>query len=137
LKNTVKSVVNIIGWIVLLLAFGALGFTSDDPAVGVPVFLVFFILVFLLTYLYIKNHQKQQNIEPKALGTIKKVFGVILVLLALLSPFFVFRTANFPFLSYLIVTLITAILIALGVFAVVMINSPKQKSSNQGNNKVA
>lgn len=125
---SVKSIVKIIGWIVLLAAFGSLGFTSDDPGVGVPVFSLFFILIFVLTYLYVKKHQKHQTIEPKAIVTIKKGLGIVLILLALLSPFFVFRAANFPFISYLIVTLITTVIIGLGVLAITMINSPKDNS---------
>jgi hypothetical protein len=128
LSKIVKSAVSILGWIILLVAFGSLGFTSDNPAVGVPVFLVFFLLLFVLTYLYIKNHQKHQIKDIKYLNLFKKIAGAILLLLALFTPYFVFRTANFPFLSYLIVILTTAILIALGAFAVVMINSEKAKN---------
>ena len=128
MSKIAKSITNIVGWIVLMVAFGSLGFTSDNPSVGVPVFLVFFLLIFALTYYYVKNHQKHQTTDPKIILTIKKAVGLALLLLALLAPYFVFRTANFPFLSYFIVTLITAILIALGVFAVTMINSSKEKS---------
>jgi len=128
LSKIAKSIINIVGWIVLMVAFGSLGFTSDNPSVGVPVFLVFFLLIFALTYYYVKNHQKHQTTDPKIILTIKKAAGLILLLLALLAPYLVFRTANFPFLSYFIVTLITAILIALGMFGVTMINSSKEKS---------
>ena len=129
MSKIVKSAVNILGWIILLAAFGSLGFTSDNPAIGVPVFLVFFILVFVLTYLYIKNHNKHQVKDIKYIHLIKKIAGAVLLLLALFTPYFVFRTANFPFLSYLIIVLITGILVALGAFAVTMINSEKAKNT--------
>jgi cytochrome bd-type quinol oxidase subunit 2 len=128
LSKIVKSAVNILGWIILMAAFASLGFSSDDPAVGVPVFLAFFILVFALTYLYIKNHQRHQAKDNKYLNKIKKVAGMILLLLALFTPYFVFRSANLPFISYLIVILIDAILIALGAFAITLINSEKAKN---------
>ena len=128
MSKIVKSAVNILGWIILLAAFGSLGFSSDDPAIGVPVFLVFFILVFILTYIYIKKHQKHQAKDITYLSKIKKVAGIILILLALFTPYFAFRTANFPVFTYLIIIFITAILITLGVIAISMINSEKAKN---------
>jgi len=127
LGKIVKSAVNIIGWIILLAAFGSLGFSSDNPAVGVPAFLLFFVLVFFLTYLYIKKHQEHQTINFKTINLIKKIAGIIILLFALFTPHFVFRTANFPFLTYLLIFLMNIILIALGVLAVTMINSVKNK----------
>ena len=130
MSKVIKPIISIIGWIVLLAAFGSLGFTSDNPAIGVPVFLIFFLLAFGLVYLYIKKHHKRQEVGTRANKLVQSILGIILIILALLSPTLVFRSAKFPFFTYLILTLITAILIALGGFAVSMINNIKGKGKS-------
>ncbi|MBN1948808.1 MAG: hypothetical protein JW784_03620 [Candidatus Cloacimonetes bacterium] len=129
MKQIIKAIVSVLGWLVLLAALGSLGFTSDDPSVGVPIFLGFFILVFILVYLYIKSHHRKTQTNPRLFNVLHRLIGLILLLLSLLSPLFVFRSAHFPFFSYLIITLIAGIIIALGVMAVTMINNSRNKKS--------
>ncbi|MBN1327742.1 MAG: hypothetical protein JW996_07315 [Candidatus Cloacimonetes bacterium] len=123
----VKTVMSIIGWIILLAAFGSLGFTSDNPAVGVPVFTAFFLVVFGLVYFYVKTHQGKHETNVQAVNLITKLFGIILFLLALFSPIIALRKINLPFVYNLILFIATAILIVLGIFAVSLINNEKSK----------
>ena len=124
----IKTIVNTIGWIILLLAFGSLGFTSDDPSVGVPVFTIFFLIIFGLVYLYVRKHQKRTEIDQKAIMAIHKIFGILLVILALFSPIIALRKINLPFIYNLIIFIGTAILIGLAMLAVSLINN--QKTNN-------
>ncbi|MBN2460989.1 MAG: hypothetical protein JXB60_05225 [Candidatus Cloacimonetes bacterium] len=120
-----KTIVNIIGWVVLLAAFGALGFTSDNPAVGVPLFTVFFVIVFGLVYLYARKHQKLRATNIRTVSIIHKIIAVLLAVLALFSPIIALRKINLPFAYNIIILIFTAIMIGLGVLAVSLINNRK------------
>jgi hypothetical protein len=62
--------------VILLLAFAALGLSSDDPTFGFFFYLAFFTATFALVYLYIKKHQRRTEIDPpirsipKSLGSV-------------------------------------------------------------------
>lgn len=117
-----KKIINFIGWVVLLLAFGSLGFSSDDPVFGFFFYLAFFILVFGLVFLYIKKHQKRKEADPKTLLIIHKVSGIALLIVALFSPIIALRKIQLPFTQNLIIFISTAVMIFLGTIAVRMIN---------------
>lgn len=117
-----KKIVNIIGWIVLLLAFAALGLSSDDPTFGFFFYLVFFAIVFGLVFLYTKNHQRRKDANPKTLQLIHKISGLVLIVIALFSPIIALQKIKLPFMPNLLVLLATAILIFLGSIAVSLIN---------------
>ncbi len=118
-----KKIINIIGWIILLLVFGALGLlASDDPTFGFFFYLAFFAIVFALVYLYIRKHQKRKEVDSRTLLLVHKVFGIVLVIAAVFSPIIALRKIQLPFLPNLLILLATAILIALGIFAVRLVN---------------
>lgn len=121
-----KTIVTVLGWIVLLAAFASIGFTTDDPGFGIPFYLVFFIVVFLLVFLYVKSHQKHQKTNIKSLILLHKITGIILLLVAVFSPTIIFKSANFPAMTYVIISLITLVLMGVGTLAVTMINSEKE-----------
>lgn len=123
-----KSIVTVLGWLILLAAFASIGFTTDDPTFGVPFYLVFFVVAFLLVYLYLKTHQKRHQVNAKTIDTLHKITGIVLLLIAVLSPTMIFRSANFPVMTYVIVSLITLVLIGVGALAATMINSEKENN---------
>ena len=123
-----KKIISIIGWIVLLAAFASFGFATDNPKVGVPVYAVFFLIVFALVYLYLKKHHRKQEIKPKNILLFQKIIGIILLVIALITPYMIYRKIDLPFFSYLIITIITAILIILGAIAVSIINNSKKSN---------
>ncbi|MCD4796961.1 MAG: hypothetical protein K8R49_07340 [Candidatus Cloacimonetes bacterium] len=121
-----KKILNIFSWVVLLLAFAALGLSSDDPVFGFFFYLVFFVIVFGLVYLYIKKHQKRKAINPQTLTKIHKIIAIFIMLVALFSPLIALRKIMLPFLPNFLILIVTAILIAAGAFAISMINSTKK-----------
>jgi len=122
-----KKIVSIIGWIVLLLAFAALGLSSDDPTFGFFFYLVFFAIVFGLVFLYTKKHQRRKEANPKSLALIHRISGLVLLVVALFSPVIALRKIQLPFAQNLLILVVTAVLIALGVIAVSLINGGKVK----------
>ncbi|OPX28777.1 MAG: hypothetical protein B1H06_02650, partial [Candidatus Cloacimonas sp. 4484_143] len=113
-----KKIVSIIGWIVLLLAFAALGLSSDDPTFGFFFYLVFFAIVFGLVFLYTKKHQHRKETNPKLIALIHRISGLVLLIVALFSPVIALRKIQLPFVQNLLILVATAALIALGVIAV-------------------
>jgi len=117
-----KKIINIIGWIVLLLAFASLGFSSDDPIFGFFFYLGFFLVVFLLVFLYTKNHQRRKESNPKNILMIHKILGIILMIIAVFSPNIALKNIQLPFTINLIILVITLVLIILAILAIKLIN---------------
>ena len=122
-----KKIFSIIGWVILLLAFAALGLSSDDPTFGFFFYLVFFTATFALVYLYIKKHHRRTEIDQKKIVLIHKISGIVLLLVGLFSPIIALRKIGLPILPNILIFLATVILIGLGVFAINLINDIKQK----------
>ena len=122
-----KKIISIIGWVILLLAFASLGLSSDDPTFGFFFYLVFFIATFALVYLYIKNHQRKAEINPKKIALAYKISGIVLLLVALFSPILALKKIGLPILPNILILLATVILIGLGGFAIKLINDVKHK----------
>ncbi|MDY6915312.1 MAG: hypothetical protein SVM86_03215 [Candidatus Cloacimonadota bacterium] len=123
MKKFFKLLVNIIAWILLFAAFASMGFSSDDPAIGIPVFGIFFILVFFFVYLYIRKHQRRSEPNYKTVTLIHRILGIALIIIGLLSPLAILNKADFPASTQLLLIGIAAVLMALGVLAVVIINN--------------
>lgn len=123
-----KSIATVVGWLVLLAAFASIGFTTDDPGFGIPFYLVFFVVTFLLVYLYVKTHQKHHQTNMKTVALLHRIVGIILLVVAVFCPTMIFRSANFPAMTYVIISLITIVLIGVGSLAITMINSEKEKN---------
>lgn len=117
-----KKIINIFGWIVLLLAFASLGLSTDDPTFGFFFYLVFFAAIFALVFLYIKKHQRRTEIDPKKIAIVYKVSGVILLLVALFSPLWALKKIGLPVLPNILIFIATLILIGLGGVAIKLIN---------------
>ncbi|RLC56755.1 MAG: hypothetical protein DRH89_04950 [Candidatus Cloacimonadota bacterium] len=122
-----KKIISIIGWVILLFAFAALGLSSDDPTFGFFFYLAFFTATFALVYLYIKKHHRKTEIDHKKIALANKISGVVLLLVGLLSPIIALRKIGLPILSNILIFLATVILIGLGIMAITLINGIKQK----------
>lgn len=129
MKKTLGIIAKIFGWVALFVALGSLGFATDNPKVGVPAYFVFFLLVFGAVYLYIMHHKKSEETSPEKVQLIYKTIGALLVIIAVITPDFLFRSAGFTFQLYLLVAGVSAILIILGAFTVKLINSGLNKSN--------
>ena len=131
MKKILNILVKIIGWIALFAALSSFGFASEKPAVAIPIYLIFFLVIFGLVFLYVKKNQKRHESDDATKQILHKVFGVILVVIALFTPTLLLKSANLPVLTYIIITVITAILIVLAIFAISIINKAR------GNNILA
>ncbi|MCF7858259.1 MAG: hypothetical protein K9N07_02890 [Candidatus Cloacimonetes bacterium] len=120
-----KKIVNILGWVILLLAFGALGLSTDDPTFGFFFYLAFFSVIFALVYIYIKKHHRKIDVDAKKVTLIHKISGVILLSVGLFSPLIAMKKIGLPFGPNLVIFIATIILIGLGVFSVNLINKTK------------
>ncbi|MEA2095396.1 MAG: hypothetical protein U9P73_01705 [Candidatus Cloacimonadota bacterium] len=122
-----KKIISIIGWVILLFAFAALGLSSDDPTFGFFFYLVFFTATFALVYLYIKKHHRKTELDQKKIALAHKISGIVLLLVGLLSPIIALRKINLPILPNILIFLATVILIGLGIMAITLINGIKHK----------
>jgi hypothetical protein len=122
-----KKVISIIGWIILLLAFAALGLSSDDPTFGFFFYLAFFTATFAFVYLYIKKHHRRTEINPKKIAFVNKISGIVLLLVGLFSPVIALRKIGLPILPNVLILLATIVLIGLGALAITLINGIKLK----------
>jgi len=122
-----KKIINIFGWIVLLLAFASLGLSTDDPTFGFFFYLVFFAVTFALVFLYIKKHQRRTEVDPKKIAIVYKLSGVVLLLVALFSPLWALKKIGLPVLPNILILVATIILIGLGALAIKLINDIKVK----------
>ena len=124
MKDILTKAVKIFGWLVLLAAFSALGFITDNPSQMVPLYFLFFLVVFTLVFLYnLKKKRKRGNKTHQAL--VKKILGVFLVVVAVLTPYYIFRQVGFTFTIYAMITIVAIALIILGALSVVLIKRPK------------
>ncbi len=122
-----KKIINIIGWIVVLLAFGALGLNSDDKTFGFFLYLGFFAIVFGLVYLYLKKHHRKTESDPKVVALIRKISGIVLFIIAIFSPIVAFKKIQLPFLPNFLIVVTTLLLVGAGVYSIKLINSEKLK----------
>ncbi len=122
MKDIINQVVKVFGWIVLLAAFSAIGFMTDRPKVMIPLYFVFFIIVFALVLLYNIKWGRKKNIGSKYLTLTNKIIGIALVIAAILTPSFIFKDVGFTAGIHSLMALIALALIALGFFAVMLIN---------------
>ncbi len=129
MKETLNLIARILGWVALFAAFGALGFATDNPKIGVPAYLIFFLLVFGGVYLYLsKRKTEREDIKPETKELIHKILGILLVLFALVVPDIILGSYKFPFSIYAMISGISLVLIVLGGLTVKLINSSFDKN---------
>ena len=122
MNNTLKAILKYFGWFVLLAAFASIGFATDNPALMVPLYFLFFVIVFGLVLLYNMRRHKRETVTPAYMKHVRKVLGFVLLLASIFTPFFLFRGIGFTAGIYILLSVIIILLIALVMFAVRMIN---------------
>ena len=130
MKETLNLVGKVLGWIALFVAFASLGFATDNPKVGVPAYLVFFLVVFGVVYLILskKKDDVDEAVSEDTKALIHKVIGAILVLVAIIVPDIILGSYKFPFGIYAMISGISLVLVLLGAFTVKLINSNFDKN---------
>ncbi len=125
MKQHLTTVFKTVGWIVLLFCFASIGFATGKAAVMIPAYLVFFLLIFGGVFLYVKNHQRRQEVNPATKALVNKILGVFLILVSLYAPIRMFITLFPGFMTFGIGALTVigaAVLIAIGIVGVRLIN---------------
>ncbi|MCF7911767.1 MAG: hypothetical protein K9M99_04515 [Candidatus Cloacimonetes bacterium] len=122
MKKILNTVVTVIGWLVLLLALSSIGFATSNPAAGVPLYMLFFLIVFAGIYYYVskQKHEQKKVVEKKSI--FPRIIGGVILVISLLMPWFVFAKINLTLSTYFIMIITTAVMIFLAFLAVRMVN---------------
>ncbi|MBC8312661.1 MAG: hypothetical protein H8E33_00250 [Candidatus Cloacimonetes bacterium] len=120
-----KKIFSVIGeilmWIVIVLAFSALGFGSDNPARSMLIWIIFAIIIFAAGFVIAKK-SKRRTVTTKFQIIFKRVFGLFLVLFGCLLPNLVFGNANFAFWIQVLIFIFALLIVATSIFAISLIN---------------
>jgi uncharacterized protein YacL len=127
-KKILSSIVNVFGWLVILFTFSSIGFATSKPATGVPLYMLFFIIVFAGVYYYVTRQKHSMDKETKKNAVFSRILGAIILLVALLMPWFIYARINLTVSAYLVITLIAAAAITISIFAVRLINKSQNNS---------
>ena len=122
MKKVLKTIISVLGWLILLLAFSSIGFATDNPKLGIPLYGVFFILVFAGVYFFNSRQKHVQGNANQINPIFSRIVGIIALIGALLMPYFIFAEIKVPASSYAVIILITAVMITIAFFTIRMIN---------------
>ena len=122
MKKILNKVVSVIGWLVLLLAFSSIGFATSKPAQGVPLYMLFFLLVFAGVYYYVSKQKHDQKKVAEKNSIFPRIIGGVILVISLLMPWFVFSKINLTASTYIIIIALTAVMIFLALLAIRIIN---------------
>jgi len=125
-KKILNTAVNVIGWLALLFALSSIGFATSNPAQGVPLYIIFFLIVFAGVYFYVSKHKHVQGVAGSKNTLFPRILGGVVLIIAILMPWFVFGKINLSSSSYIIITALTVVMIFLTFLAVRMINKGKK-----------
>jgi FlaA1/EpsC-like NDP-sugar epimerase len=129
MKKVFRIIKDVLMWVVIIGAFSALGFGSDNPLRAALFWAGLAVLIFAIGFV-IAKHAKRRTVSTQREIIFRKVFGVILVVFACILPNLVLGGAGFPFWIYLLIFVFAAALIALGSLAVTFINKHLQGKKN-------
>lgn len=133
MKKILNTILNVVGWLVVWVAFGSLGFATENPVTGFILFMGVFLAAFIGVYLYVRFHQRKAEPNKKLLALIYRLIGAVLCLMAVIIPLRMLPTIigesiTMTFLTGTIVVIGIAVLVAIGVLAVNIINNAKGKN---------
>ncbi len=122
MKDILKKIIQVIGWIVLLGAFASIGFGTENPQLMVPLYFLIFLVLFAVLFIIVRRRKRVVDTRPDKSPLLTKILGAILLLAGILMPYFFFRGIGFSTGMYIILTLVTLILIAIAFIAIRLIN---------------
>ncbi|MCB5230344.1 MAG: hypothetical protein WCX83_04960 [Candidatus Cloacimonas sp.] len=123
MNEFLKLVVKIITWVLIIGAFASLGFGTDNPKLMVPLYALFFIVVFGLVLFYSMKQQKTKKVvDKKHSSLLMGILGIVLVTLGVITPYVVFRGVGFSVGIYFMISFVTILLLGVSIFAISLIN---------------
>ncbi|MCD4828688.1 MAG: hypothetical protein K8R90_04555 [Candidatus Cloacimonetes bacterium] len=78
--------------VAIVAVFASLGMFTDSPGTMVPVYFVFFLLVFGGVLVLTWQKHKRQGVGSGMAGMVRKVFGIVLLVICLLIPVYSMQT---------------------------------------------
>lgn len=122
MKKVLNTAVTVISWLVLLFVFSSIGFATSNPVAGVPLYMLFFIVVFAGVYFYVSRQKHtQENVVSKNV-IVPRIIGGVILLAAVLMPWFVYAEINLNPSVYFIITAINIVMIAIAFFTIRFMN---------------
>ena len=139
MKNVLTMGSKILGWVVLLFVFSSIGFLTDDPSTMVPIYLIFFTLLFagILGYHIYRfknarqiidvriNRQEKKTHVSTTVSIFELIIGAVLLLAAFITPSYVFKEVGFTAGIHILLVVSSMMLVALAVVAIMLINKQK------------
>ena len=120
MKKIFSIIKEILMWIVIIMAFSALGLGSDNPSRSVLIWAIVAVIIFSIGFVIAKHsHRRTATTQTQIL--FKRIFGVILIVFGCILPDFVLSKANFAFTIQALIFVFALLLIVLGAFAVFLI----------------
>ncbi|MBC8525814.1 MAG: hypothetical protein H8D22_02925 [Candidatus Cloacimonetes bacterium] len=121
MKKIFRIILEIIMWVVIILAFAALGLGSDNPSISTLIWAIVAIIIFAVGFIIAKK-TRRRTVTTHAQILIRRIIGIILVLFACFLPCQVFSKFGFPLSQLVLIFIFAFILVAIGVFAIFLIN---------------
>lgn len=94
MKKILNTVVSIIGWVALIAALSSIGFANENPKLAIPLYVLFFLIVFAGVYYFVTRQRHSQENVSKSNFLVSKILGAVLIVAALLMPYFFFSDIN-------------------------------------------
>lgn len=127
MKKILNTAVTIIGWLVLLFTFSSIGFATSNPKQGVPLYMLFFIVVFAGVYFYVSRQKHTQKNVAGGKGIFPKIIGGAILITAVLVPWYIYAKINLATSAYLTITAVNIVMIVIAFFAIRLINNNSGK----------
>jgi hypothetical protein len=123
----------IILWFVFIAGLSMIGIGTDskNKALVLALYFLFFVVVFGTILMIIRSRQGRLVTVTKQWILLPKILGMILILVGLLFPALILGRIQIPNLipNFFMVLLFTLILVAIGAYAIKLINSSRHKAS--------
>ncbi|MCK4358905.1 MAG: hypothetical protein KAW92_09210 [Candidatus Cloacimonetes bacterium] len=120
MKKILSIIREIFMWVVIILAFSALGLGSDNPSRSALILAIVAVIIFAIGFVVAK-HSQRHTVTTRAHILFKRIFGIILLAFGCILPNLVLSKANFAFTIQALIFVFALLLIALGAFAVFLI----------------
>ena len=120
MKKIFRIIKEIFMWVIIILAFSALGLGSDNPSRSGLIWAIAAVIIFAVGFVITKYAQRR-TVTTHAHILFRRIFGIILLAFGCLLPNLVLSKANFAFTIQALIFVFALLLIALGVFAVFLI----------------
>ncbi len=94
MKDTMFILGRVLGVIIFILVLSLLGLVSGNPLMILG-YAAFFLVIMFLIFLFVRKSQRHFEVVSRSNQGLKKIIGIIIVLIALLIPLLVYQSPHF------------------------------------------